>query len=154
MKTQTILIAVAAFAAGWFCHTALAPAPAGIERVDTLRIIQPEVHAVRVREERRVRLPKAPQYQVIDTSAVTVDTLMPSVSDSVDVVLPIEEREYAGDGYRAVVSGYSPRLESLRIEQPAAPKNRRWSIGLQAGYDLTPAGAQPYIGVGISFKIL
>ena len=29
----------------------------------------------------------------------------------------------------------------------------RWGVGAQAGYGITPAGFQPYLGVGVSFNL-
>ena len=65
-------------------------------------------------------------------------------------------------GCRAYVSGYKPRLDSLAlfrstaavsVVQPEARRERRFSVGLQAGYGITPKGLQPYIGLGISVTL-
>ena len=81
--------------------------------------------------------------------------------DSIGVVLPIERRVYADSLYRAVVSGYRPRLDSLTLYQrerivyvPAAPRSSRgwgWGVGAQVGYGITPRGRQPYCGIGVLF---
>ena len=82
--------------------------------------------------------------------------------DSVAVEVPVESREYAGEGYRAYVSGWQPRLDSLVLErpvyaatvaQPVAARTRRFSIALQAGYGMTPRGLLPYVGVGVSVRL-
>lgn len=82
-------------------------------------------------------------------------------TDSIDVVIPITQTEYADSTYHAWVSGYSAKLDSIyvfprhditKIIQPSS-KPKRWSIGVSAGYGFTPKGAQPYIGVGVSYSI-
>lgn len=113
-------------------------------RIDTVRVTQPETVYVRQLGSRQVRLPLA-------DSVVTE-------CDSADVEIPLEQSVSEGEGYRAYVSGYRPRLDSLvfvRTENIALPpaRQKRWSFGVQAGYGLTPRGLQPYIGVGIAFRL-
>ena len=113
---------------------------------DTVVIRQPEVMVVRSLEPRRARM------------AVVAETADPADTDSAVVSVPIEQHEYHGEGYRAWVSGYAPALDSIAIErsitvvQPT-DRQRRWSVGLQAGVGLTPHGVEPYIGVGVSFRL-
>ena len=88
------------------------------------------------------------------------------VHDTAFVQLPREQVEYRDTSYRAVVSGFRPRLEELEIYQRervvtiqtekmvTVPDRRRWGVGVQAGYGITPAGFQPYLGVGVSFDLL
>lgn len=86
----------------------------------------------------------------------TTDTLMREVV----VSLPREERVYEDSTYRAVVSGFRPSLDTMQVyqrhsvvkvtEQIAPP---RWSLGLQGGVGVTPKGVQPYIGVGITYRL-
>lgn len=82
-------------------------------------------------------------------------------SDSA-VILPITSHTYEGDGWRAHVSGFSPRLDSLLIfperqtitirDPPATGgASSRWTLGVQAGYGITPRGMQPYLGVGLTW---
>lgn len=81
-----------------------------------------------------------------------------TVQDGV-AVIPIMQRTYTDSAtYRAVVSGYDPRLEDIEVYQKqtvvtvwkAAP---RWSVGIQAGVYMTPNGVQPGIGVGVGYRI-
>ena len=81
--------------------------------------------------------------------------------DSVTVQIPITQRVYETDRYRAVVSGYQPSLDDLLIYQPSQvvrikDKPKRWGVGVQVGYGVT-IGKQPqfstYIGVGVSYNI-
>lgn len=115
-----------------------------VERwTDTVRVTQPEVMVIRTLATDTVWL-RAESVAVIEGG------------DSVAVELPREQAEYIGDGYRAWVSGYRPRLDSLVMERRvsvATPRLRRWSVGIQAGVGMTPRGVQPYVGLGVSFRL-
>lgn len=95
--------------------------------------------------------------RVTDTLLIhTTDTLMREVV----VSLPREERVYEDSTYRAVVSGYRQSLDTMCIFQRSnivkvtqREEAPRWSIGLQGGVGYTPKGFQPYIGVGISYRL-
>lgn len=77
--------------------------------------------------------------------------------DSVLVEVPIEERTFTGDNYRATVRGFRPELTDIWIRQKettiTVPYRKRWSLtaGPQAGVGITPGGWQPYAGVGVTF---
>lgn len=82
------------------------------------------------------------------------------VVDSVEVVVPISQKEYQDSTYHAWVSGYSVSLDSIYIYQqhdyttitvpPTKPK--RWHVGITAGFGITPRGVQPYIGAGVTYS--
>lgn len=81
-------------------------------------------------------------------------------SDSVKVQIPISQKVYEDTLYKAYVSGYEPKLDSITIKQKTTyithtirDKESRFRIGLQAGYGLTPKGMQPYFGVGLSYRL-
>lgn len=90
---------------------------------------------------------------------VRVDTV--STRDTVRVEVPIERKEYRTDRYYAIVEGYRPRLayietydvQTVITEQQRVESSKRWGItlGAQVGYGITPAGTQPYAGVGVTF---
>lgn len=93
----------------------------------------------------------------VDTFLIhTTDTLMRDVV----VSLPKEERVYEDSTFRAVVSGYRPSLDTMQVyqrrsvvkvtEREAPP---RWSLGLQGGVGVTPKGVQPYLGIGITYRL-
>lgn len=82
-------------------------------------------------------------------------------NDSVKVQIPISQKVYEDTLYRAYVSGYEPNLDSITIKQKTTyithtirDKESRFRIGLQAGYGLTPKGMQPYVGVGLSCRLM
>jgi len=78
-----------------------------------------------------------------------------TVRDSVFVEVPIEEKTYEGEHYRAVIQGYQPKLVSIDLllpdivpPEPAFKPGWHFTIGLQMGYGFTPDGWHPYVGVG------
>ena len=109
-------------------------------------------------------------------TVVKVDTLLISapmasllvfqLTDTIrigDTVVYHEQAYYEDSLYRAWVSGYRPRLDSLQIfprtvyqtvtndiYHTIAPKKKRWGLGLQAGYGY-PGGF--YFGGGINYNI-
>ena len=91
---------------------------------------------------------------VHDTSYVRDTT---SAIDTVLVEVPITEKTYSGENYRAVVRGFQPELVDIWFKQKettiSVPYKKRWSVsvGPQAGFGFTPGGWQPYAGVGVSF---
>lgn len=120
---------------------------------DTVTVYRPDVRYVRDTVERPVRR----------LALASADSTCASIPDSVSVVVPRSETVYEGEDYRAVVSGFEARLDSISIYRthtvnysalPAAGNEKRWSVGVQGGVGLTPRGVQPYIGIGISFRIL
>ena len=101
------------------------------------------------------------QKEPLDTAAVSFswshENGLPR--DSVQVEVPIEQKTYEGENYRAVVQGFRPELVSIDIRQQTVTvteyKRKWWSvtIGPQLGYGFTPAGWQPYAGIGITAGI-
>jgi len=109
-------------------------------------------------------------------TVVKVDTLLISppmapllvfqLTDTIrigDTVVHREQAYYEDSLYRAWVSGYRPRLDSLQIfprtvyqtvtndiYHTIVPKKKRWGLGLQVGYDYIGEG---YVGIGISYNI-
>ncbi len=80
--------------------------------------------------------------------------------DSAEVIIPITQKVYETDDYRAYISGYRATMDSIfirqrtntiRIREPTKPK--RFSIGLQVGYGMTPKGFQPYAGIGVTVNL-
>lgn len=81
-------------------------------------------------------------------------------ADSAVVELPIEQKMYGDSTYKAWVSGFDARLDSIKLYQPTKyitittkQKPSRWNVGIQGGVGITPKGIQPYIGVGVSYKL-
>lgn len=112
------------------------------------------------------RYPEPVKETVTDTMLVAVrDTVM--LRDTAYIVLGMTQRYYKGPDYEAWVSGYRPRLDSLRVFPSTVYINsstvsrepvRRWGLGIQAGYGIGFSNGQvkafPYIGVGISYNFI
>lgn len=106
--------------------------------------------------------PQEVERVVVRTERVEVPVVRyDTIREVAEVELPIEEREYKSEDYKAVVGGYNPYLKSIEVYPRTAyitttetiTKRKRWgvSLGVQGGYGITPHGMQPYAGVGISF---
>ena len=158
MKRSTILLIIAVIAAlvasFWFGGEYAIKHE--LSQADTVYVekwirdtIQVKPDSVRV-ETRYVYLPKA----VHDTTTMHDTT---TVVDSVLVEVPIVEKFYEGENYRATVRGFQPELVDIWIKQKettiTVPYRKRWSVtvGPQIGYGITLQGLQPYAGVGATF---
>lgn len=134
-----ILAAMLGYIAGAYRHPAVEHKTLEVlTRTDTIIIREPYRVAVRSVRTDTVFLPLA--NVAADTAAVLV---------------PVERAEYAGDGFRAWVSGYRPTLDSISLVRTATtirPVAPRFSFGIQAGIGLTPAGLQPYLGIGLQYR--
>lgn len=158
MKASSILLALAAilavgvsFCAGCRFGRRGNSEPAG--RLDTVTITKwvaapiPEPVTTPV-------LPKLYLLPVHDTTAVHDTT---HTTDSVLVEVPIMEKTYYGENYKAKVRGFQPELVDIWINQKettiTVPYRKRWSFtaGPQVGVGITPKGLQPYAGVGFTF---
>lgn len=89
--------------------------------------------------------------------------------DSVDVILPVIQKEYRDSTYSAWVSGYQDvNLDSIQVYQKnifteinntkyvTKYKNRPFSLGIQVGYgfDFMNRQCSPYVGVGLQYNII
>lgn len=141
-----LMVFVGGVLLGAFAFSPFRHEPAALLRTDTVRISTPELMVVHTRDTIVARFP-----------CVRRDTVC--LTDTVEVLVPIEQREYADSNYRAWVSGYRPRLDSLvlinrNLELQQNKFLNRFSVGIHAGIGLTPKGVQPYVGVGVSMRIL
>lgn len=108
--------------------------------------------------------PEAPE--VPDTTFSKMETVDPDTAfskmetptpDTVLVEVPIEEKEVAGENYRAVLRGYRPEIVDIWVKRETdivrVPVRRRWNVtaGPQVGIGITPDGWRPYAGLGVTF---
>jgi len=152
---KTFFVALIAFVSGLFagycCFCSKVPESRVLTRlrVDTVRVAAPTEVVVLGRRRERRYLPLA-----ADSSGHAA-----TAADSAVVEVPFERKMYSDTAYRAYVSGYDVSLDSLvfvsrqvcEVLPPA--RRRRLSVALQAGYGFTPAGPQPYVGIGIAFRL-
>lgn len=115
--------------------------------VDTIKVVKPiAVDSVITR------------YKWVNVERVKDTTIVNEVSevvfDTIRIRLPIESKHYTAESYDAWVSGYEPSLDSIKVYQrEVKPKQSRWAIGLQGGVGITPKGVQPYLGIGVNFRL-
>lgn len=129
--------------------------PVETVRTDTVFVVQTRIDTVRY----PVPVPKIVR---------AVDTVFVRVTDTLVVPLVRESKEYLKPEFHAIVSGIQPSLDFIEVFQKTTTVTQtvtettrtpapRWSFGvtfgLTAGYGLTPAGAQPYIGAGATVGI-
>lgn len=115
--------------------------------VDTIKVVKP------IAKDSIVT-----RYKVVNVERVKDTTIVNEVSevvfDTVQVRLPIESKHYTSESYDAWVSGYEPSLDSINVyNRSILPKPKRWSIGVQGGVGITPKGVQPYLGIGVNFRL-
>lgn len=150
------LIAAVLFFSGFLTRqcTFKLPEPKIKERSDTVYL--PDT--VKVPEPVEVeRIVKDTMY--VDVGDVVV------VHDTTYLPLPREYVTYQDSSYRAVVSGFRPRLEELTMYPKKEVvtiqtekiyteyKHYKFGVGIQAGYGITPSGFQPYLGLGVSYNL-
>lgn len=92
-------------------------------------------------------------WDTLRVAVRTVDTLRDSVY--IPVPIPIERKEYRTDDYRAIVSGYRPRLDLMEVYRKTRTVTvtkgpKRWGIGPTAGFGI-PGGW--YVGIGVSYDL-
>lgn len=105
---------------------------------------------------------------VIKQTQIKRDTvnLMSKNGDSVEVIVPIEQKTYKKDSvYQVWVSGYKTNLDSIEVFQKNTQtiirenriinqKDKKFGVGIIGGYgyDFISKKGAPMIGVGISYN--
>lgn len=134
-----------------------------VVRLDTIVIDKPVVKDSIVKRYVTRYLPAAKAEA--DTSAIEAnmshtDGDIDKSQDSVNVVLPIEQKTYTSDQYTAWVSGYEPRLDSIALytkevvvekEIYLDKKRRRWGCVVGAGVGTNNKGVSPYVGITVGY---
>lgn len=129
-------------------------------KIDTVRICAPAaidsfpIKIVTAKAAVAKRANAEARKDIVDYAAIS-----PPGKDSVEVELPIVSKEYGDSAYRAWVSGYMPRLDSIHIyarapPSPDAARPKRWHLGVTVGYAATPQGLRPYAGVGLTYSFI
>ena len=90
------------------------------------------------------------------------DTLRVDGGDSVRVVVPISQIVYEGEDYKAYVSGFEARLDSIFVDRRTVTVSKsvcrkppRVSVGIVGGvgYGVMHRQADCFVGVGVSFRL-
>lgn len=130
-------------------------------RADIVRT-EVERDTIIVRDTIRETYPVEVERVVVRTERVEVPIIVrDTIREVIEVEIPIEEREYKSEEYYAIIGGHNPYLKSIEVyprteyinATETITKRKRWgvSLGVQAGYGMTPVGTQPYAGVGVTF---
>ena len=115
--------------------------------VDTIKVVKPIAKDSVITRYKWVNVERV---NYVDS----INTISEVVFDTVRVRLPIESKHYTSESYDAWVSGYEPCLDSIKVYQrEIKTKQSRWSVGLQGGVGITPRGVQPYVGIGIGYRL-
>lgn len=145
-----LLITVLAFGLGWCSRS---PTKAYIGKADTVT----SVHVVtKVDVDTQYILFPVPYLAWIDNS----DTI--HVSDTCWHLR--EYKEYQDSNYYAKISGVAPRLDEIRvypktiyetkyIYRDVVSKQKRWGLGLSAGYGIGRNGLSAVIAVTINYNL-
>ena len=80
-----------------------------------------------------------------------------STKDSVRVIIPITQKVYADSTYRAWVSGYNPRLDSIEVYRrtititttQTVNRNKRFTWGVTGGVGYGVINRKPDVFIGI-----
>jgi len=86
----------------------------------------------------KIEIPIPKEIKVVKTDTV----YLPSVNkeDSIKALLPIEQRIYGDSTFRAVISGYKPKLESLTIYPIKTTITERKSLKTSGnGFKISPS---------------
>ena len=156
-------------AVGWQTSRVNREAPADTIRVtvtDTIPYYKPvPVDSVVLRYVTRTLPVSAGESLSASDTAATES--QHTVQDSVAVEVPISQKVYETDAYKAYVSGYEPNLDSIFVYEKTVTetitttgKPRRtlkdrfgFGIGVGAGYGIIHKQADIYVGANVSFRI-
>lgn len=91
------------------------------------------------------------------------DTLHNWLHDTIEVALPFTQREYMDSTYHVWVSGHQPALDSIMVfprtitinnTRTIREKTSRWGLFGGASVGIGKYGVQPYVGIGVGYKII
>lgn len=145
-----LLIAALAFCLGWCSRS---PTKGNIGKADTVT----KVHIVtKVDVDTQYILSPMPYLAWIDNS----DTI--HASDTCSHLR--EYKEYQDSNYYAKVSGVAPRLDEIRVypktvtqyvyrDRIVSNKQKRWGLGLSAGYGVGRYGLSPVLAVTVNYNL-
>lgn len=145
-----LLIAALAFGLGWCSRS---PTKYNTGKADTVT----SIHVVtKVDVDTQYILSPQPYLAWIDHS----DTIHAS-----DTCCHLREyREYQDSNYYAKVSGVAPRLDEIRVypktvtqyvyrDRIVSNKQKRWGLGLSAGYGVGRYGLSPVLAVTVNYNL-
>lgn len=126
--------------------------------LDTVFVLEPKPT-----RESMIRYVQVPMPTTITDTIMVVDTDTIRIEGD-SVRLPITQRVYKDSTYIAYVSGWKVSLDSIAvvnrtetrsINSIVYQKSSRWSVGIVAGYGyaIKSRRLEPFVGVGVSYRI-
>ena len=176
MKKALVTIAVVAVlmvlsgALGWYAayhnmETSVHSDTVRTEVIDTIPYFKPvPKDSVVVRYVTKV-MPVAGDSDTAANATGTVVNDTGMVADSAAVILPITQKKYETDEYRAYVSGFEPNLDSIFVYQKTInekvvstqvhTKQPRLGVGVTTGvgYGVIHKKPDAYIGIGFYLRL-
>ena len=128
--------------------------------IDTVTVVDTVRYAMPVPKDSAVVRYKTVITHVNDTlyEVVRIERID---SGSAVLSIPITQKVYEDSLYRAWVSGYEARLDSIDVYSRTQTitiveksKPKRWGLGVQAGVGANHKGFTPYVGVGVSYNLI
>jgi hypothetical protein len=156
MKITYQLIIVAMLFAVGFC-LGRCNNETNIEYIETVRIdtvrdtIYPVIPEPKVVYKTRV--------EYVNVKEFVTDTI--TINDSVYIEVPISSKTYETQDYKATISGFRPKLDSIEIYQNTIyidrvreiKDNSRFGVGIQVGYGVSKGGMSPFVGLGVQYNL-
>lgn len=145
-----------------------------ITKYDTLTVVKP-VAKDSIVERYVTRWLPAAQTQKADNATAIHAVVGDSVAhadivannippDSLNVIVPISQKEYETEDYKAWVSGYEASLDSIRLYKKTEivtstiyteKQKRRWGLSIGIGGGINHKGeVTPVLGIMFGYKIL
>lgn len=149
MRWYHIIILAAACALSFFCGWRAHRPPTTNTEVKKVT----EYHYDTITREKPVYITKYVKSFMLIPAKDTVN-----IHDTTFVYVPREYKVYQDSSYRAVVSGYDPRLDSIEFYYPTTTvtitktKENKWHFGLQGGIGVTKNGLSYYLGFGGTYS--
>lgn len=153
---NTLIVGLVALFAGLYVGKRLQEPPVAPE---------PQIDTVWCHDTVPFEKPVPVKVRIVDSVLVPVAADTVVVNDTVFMSLPIESKIYEDSLYYAVVSGYRPSLDTLKVVnttryvttvQPVYVR-KRWGVGVSAGYGAAAHDGtvylSPYVGVGVHYNL-
>ena len=137
-----------------------------VEVTDTIRYYEPvPKDSVVVRYVTKIMpVSSRENSEARDTEMVAIASQHTGHGDSVAVEIPITQKKYETDQYRAYVSGFEPSLDSIFVYQKTVTesvvvtqqaKQQRFGVGVVGGfgYGVTSRKPDVFVGLGIYWRL-
>lgn len=147
-----ILLACIAFFLGWLTRPYQEKNNALEAKNDTVTVVR--------RDTVSVSYP-IPQYvRTTDSVYITLrDTTVVRYRDTATISLPVTQKYYSSDNYRAWVSGYEPRLDSIMTFNKTVTKtvtkeveHKTTDLYIDAGSMMIKGDLAPNMGLSVKFR--